>query len=126
MRRPDKIAAIGGLDKDPRLWSSSMLQHEINDDLLYGSVRELATQIRMQRLSPVALTEAYLDRLEKIGLKLGAVVMVIRESALKEARAAEQEIRAGNYRGPLHGIPNGAKDLLATMGIPTKGDKVTR
>jgi aspartyl-tRNA(Asn)/glutamyl-tRNA(Gln) amidotransferase subunit A len=96
-----------------------MPQQEINEDLLHASVRELATQIRTQQLSPVALTEAYLDRLEKIGPKLGAVVTVTREAALKEARVAAQEIRAGNYRGPLHGIPYGAKDLLATKGIPT-------
>jgi aspartyl-tRNA(Asn)/glutamyl-tRNA(Gln) amidotransferase subunit A len=94
-------------------------KQEINDEILFASVRELATLIRTERLSPVALTEACLERLEKLGPKLGAVVTVTREQALKEARAAEQEIRAGRYRGPLHGIPYGAKDLLATKGIPT-------
>jgi aspartyl-tRNA(Asn)/glutamyl-tRNA(Gln) amidotransferase subunit A len=94
-------------------------KQEIDDDILFAPVRELAKLIRAERLSPVALTEAYLERLEKLGPKLGAVVTVTRDLALKEARAAESEIRAGRYRGPLHGIPYGAKDLLATKGIPT-------
>jgi aspartyl-tRNA(Asn)/glutamyl-tRNA(Gln) amidotransferase subunit A len=92
---------------------------EITDDVLYSSVRELAGLIRTRQISPVGLAEAYLDRLERLGPKLGAVVTVTREQAVKEARQAEAEIRAGGYRGPLHGIPYGAKDLLATAGIPT-------
>src|SRR5947209_4169178 len=92
---------------------------EITPELLHAPVRELAALIRDQRLSPVALAEAYLERLEKVGPKLGAVVTVTRDLALEQARQAEREIRAGRYRGPLHGIPYGAKDLLATRGIPT-------
>jgi aspartyl-tRNA(Asn)/glutamyl-tRNA(Gln) amidotransferase subunit A len=92
---------------------------EITEDVLYSSVRELATRIRKKEISPVALTEAYLERLEKIGPKLGAVVTVTRDLALQEAKAAEREIQSGKYRGPLHGIPYGVKDLLATKGIPT-------
>jgi len=92
---------------------------EITDDILYSSVHELAALIRTRQLSPVTLAEGYLDRLERLGPKLGAVVTVMREQAVKEARQAETEIRAGRYRGPLHGIPYGAKDLLATAGIPT-------
>jgi aspartyl-tRNA(Asn)/glutamyl-tRNA(Gln) amidotransferase subunit A len=92
---------------------------DITEDTLYSSVRELGDQIRAKRLSPVALTEAYLERIDKLGDKLGAVVTVTRELALKEAKAAEREIQAGHSRGPLHGIPYGAKDLLATKGIPT-------
>src|SRR5262249_2576198 len=75
--------------------------------------------IRKKELSPVALTEAYLDRLDKLGTKLGAVVTVTRELAVQEAKAAEREIQSGKYRGPLHGIPYGVKDLLATKNIPT-------
>jgi aspartyl-tRNA(Asn)/glutamyl-tRNA(Gln) amidotransferase subunit A len=91
----------------------------ITEDDLYASIRHLAGALRKQEISPVALTEAYLDRLEKFGAKLGAVVTITRDLALKEARTAEREIRAGKYRGPLHGIPYGVKDLLATRGIPT-------
>jgi aspartyl-tRNA(Asn)/glutamyl-tRNA(Gln) amidotransferase subunit A len=89
------------------------------DDVFFLSVAELSKRIKAKQLSPVALTEGYLDRLERIGPKLGAVVTVTRDLALKEAKAAEAEIAAGKWRGPLHGIPYGAKDLLATKGIPT-------
>jgi aspartyl-tRNA(Asn)/glutamyl-tRNA(Gln) amidotransferase subunit A len=95
------------------------LQKEITDEILFAPIREQAALIRDRKISPVALTEAYLDRLEKLGPKLGAVVTVTRELALKEARAADREIRDGKYRGPLHGIPYGIKDLAATRGIPT-------
>nr|MCV5143179.1 amidase family protein [Escherichia coli] len=65
------------------------------------------------------LAEIYLDRLESIGPRLGAVVTVMREAALEEARERERELRRGRWRGPLHGIPYGAKDLLATRNAPT-------
>jgi aspartyl-tRNA(Asn)/glutamyl-tRNA(Gln) amidotransferase subunit A len=91
-----------------------------NDEAtLFLSVRELGNRIRAGRLSPVALTEAYLDRLRKIGPRLNAVVTITRELALQQARDAERDIKAGHYRGPLHGIPYGLKDLVATRGIPT-------
>jgi aspartyl-tRNA(Asn)/glutamyl-tRNA(Gln) amidotransferase subunit A len=92
---------------------------DVTEDTLYAPVRDLGALIRAGRLSPVALAEAYLDRLDRLGGKLGAVVTVTRERALAEARAAEREARSGHYRGPLHGIPYGVKDLLATKGIPT-------
>ena len=88
-------------------------------DTLYLPVRELAERIRARRLDPVELAEAYLARLEALGPRLGAVVTVTRERALREARQARDEIRAGRYRGPLHGIPYGAKDLIAAAGYPT-------
>ena len=96
-----------------------MPSKEISDELLHSSVRELGNLLRAGRISSLALTEAYLERLEKHGPKLGAVVTVTRELAIKEARAADDELRAGHRRGPLHGIPYGVKDLLATKGIPT-------
>ena len=89
------------------------------DTIPFASVRELAEQIRARRLSPVELAEIYLDRLESIGPRLGAVVTVMREAALEEARERERELRRGRWRGPLHGIPYGAKDLLATRNAPT-------
>src|SRR5580693_209563 len=91
----------------------------ITDDILFSSVRSLGDAIRTRRLSPVELTEAYLKRLETIGPRLNAVVTVTRDLALAQAKAAEKEIAAGKYRGPLHGIPYGAKDALAAKGIPT-------
>ncbi len=86
---------------------------------LYMPVRELSKHIREGEISPVELTEFFLGRLEKLGPDFNAVVTVTRERALSQARKAEKEIEAGLYRGPLHGIPYGAKDLLATKGIPT-------
>src|SRR5262245_22883871 len=88
-------------------------------DLFFTSIRELGGRLRNRRVSSVELTQASLDRLERIGPKLGAVVTITRERALKEAKAADEAIRQGNHRGPLHGIPYGVKDLLATKGIPT-------
>ena len=91
----------------------------IPTEVLYLPVRELADRIRRGALDPVELAEAYMARLEQLGPQLGAVVVVTRERALREARAARDEIRAGRYRGPLHGIPYGAKDLIAAAGYPT-------
>jgi aspartyl-tRNA(Asn)/glutamyl-tRNA(Gln) amidotransferase subunit A len=91
----------------------------ITNDTLFANVSELAAQIRARKLSPVELTEAYLQRLETVGKRLNAVAYVMRESALREAREAEAEIKRGRYRGPLHGIPYGVKDLCATREAPT-------
>jgi aspartyl-tRNA(Asn)/glutamyl-tRNA(Gln) amidotransferase subunit A len=91
----------------------------LTEDTFFSSVVELAARIRARKLSPVELTEGYLARLERYGARLGAVANVMRDSALREARQAEREIRAGRYKGVLHGIPYGAKDLLATREAPT-------
>lgn len=91
----------------------------VNEDILYLSAGELGERIRARRLSPVELTEAYLDRSRGLGPRLGAYVTLTPELALAEAQAAEREIRAGRYRGPLHGVPYAAKDLLAVKGYPT-------
>jgi len=91
----------------------------LTEDTFYSSIAELAALIRARKLSPVELTEGYLARLERFGARLGAVATVMRESALSEARQAEKEIRAGRSRGLLHGIPYGAKDLLATRDART-------
>lgn len=88
-------------------------------ELLFTPIARLADQLRTRKLSPVTLVEASLSRLDTLGPRYNAVVTLMRESALAEARAAESEIRAGRYRGPLHGIPYGAKDLVATRGVPT-------
>ena len=88
-------------------------------DTLYSSARDLGLLLKARKITSEALTRAYLDRLEKVGPKLNAVVTVMRDSALKEAKQADAEIKAGKYKGPLHGVPYGAKDLLATKGAPT-------
>lgn len=91
----------------------------IPPETLYLPLAELAAQVRARRLDPVDLAELALQRLETLGPRLGAVVTLTRDRALAEARAARAEIAAGRYRGPLHGIPYGAKDLIAAAGYPT-------
>jgi aspartyl-tRNA(Asn)/glutamyl-tRNA(Gln) amidotransferase subunit A len=81
--------------------------------------RTLGEMIRTRRLDPVELAEAYMQRLESIGPRLGAVVVVTRERAMEEARRAKAEIAAGRWKGPLHGVPYGVKDLIAAKGYPT-------
>ena len=88
--------------------------------VVFQPVRQLAELVRSRLVSPIPLAETFLDRLERLGPTYNAVVTITRERALEQARRAEGEIAAGHYRGPLHGIPYGAKDLLATAGgIPT-------
>lgn len=87
-------------------------------ELHFLSVADLARRIESKRLSPVALTELYLSRSEKFGLRFNAYARLTPDLALEQAKAAEKEIQRGHYRGPLHGMPYAAKDLLAVDGIP--------
>jgi aspartyl-tRNA(Asn)/glutamyl-tRNA(Gln) amidotransferase subunit A len=91
----------------------------LGESVLYESISELAKRIESKQLSPVELTESYLARSEKLGPKLNAYARLTPDLALAQAQAAEKEIHRGHYRGPLHGIPYAAKDLLAVKGIPT-------
>ena len=91
----------------------------IGEEVFFLSIREIGAHLRAKRISAVDLAEMSLRRLETIGPRLGAVVTVTRERALAQAHRANQELLAGKDRGPLHGIPCGVKDLLATKGIPT-------
>lgn len=86
----------------------------------YSTVDELGRALRARDVSSIELTRLFLDRLERHGEQLGAVVTITRERALREAAAADKELAAGNTQDrPLLGIPYGVKDLLATKGIPT-------
>lgn len=88
-------------------------------DLSFWTIRELGRMLRCRQISAVELAGHFLDRLERIGPKFNAVVNVTREPAIEQALAAQHELDCGIDRGPLHGIPYGAKDLLATAGFPT-------
>ncbi len=92
---------------------------EPRDELLYGGVRELARRLRARTLSPVELCEAALERVAAYAPRLRCFVTVTAERAREDARRAEAELAAGRWRGPLHGVPCGVKDLLDTAGIPT-------
>src|SRR5438067_9950125 len=91
----------------------------LGEDILYLSVTELSERIRTRKISPVELTESYLERSRQIGPHLNAYATLTEDLARQQAKQAEQEIVAGKYRGPLHGIPYAAKDLLAVRGYPT-------
>ena len=90
-----------------------------HDELAYASIPALGGMLRSGATTSVELTKFFLDRLETIGPRYNCVVTLTRAVALNQAAAADRELRAGKDRGPLHGIPYGAKDLLATKGIPT-------
>jgi Asp-tRNA(Asn)/Glu-tRNA(Gln) amidotransferase A subunit family amidase len=90
-----------------------------DDDIAYATVTRLSRWIEARALSSERLTHIYLSRLEKFDPKLRCVITLTRDLALEQARQADREIGSGKYRGPLHGIPWGAKDLLDTAGIPT-------
>lgn len=91
----------------------------MSEALCYLSIAETAQRIRSRALSPVALTDAYLDRIGALDPQLNAYVTVTAEVAQRQAREAEAEIARGSYRGPLHGIPFGLKDMFNTRGILT-------
>ena len=88
-------------------------------DIAHSSVTQLSRWIESRKLSSERLTNIYLSRLEQFDPKLHCVITLTRDHALEQAKRADQEIAAGKYRGPLHGIPWGAKDLVDTAGIAT-------
>ena len=93
----------------------------VQSELPLHSTAALAGLIESREASPVEVVEAYLQRIDDLDFKFNSFITVLRERALEEARQAEQEILAGNYRGPMHGIPVGVKDQIWTKGIRTTG-----
>ncbi len=98
---------------------SKIIRPDDLEEVAFWTVRELAELIRSRQVTAVELTELYLRRLKKYGPDLECVITVTEELALKQARQTDQEIAAGNYKGYLHGIPYGAKDLLAVKNYKT-------
>ncbi len=89
------------------------------EDLAFATINELASLLLARQITSVALTKMYLARLKRYDPKLHFVITLTEERALAQAKAADAEIAVGKFRGPLHGIPWGAKDLLAVKGYPT-------
>ena len=87
--------------------------------LFFRPIASLSADVRARRTTSLELTELALQRLAARGPRLNAVVTLMADAARREARAADAEIAAGHWRGPLHGIPYGVKDLLATRDAPT-------
>jgi Asp-tRNA(Asn)/Glu-tRNA(Gln) amidotransferase A subunit family amidase len=90
-----------------------------DDAIAFAPVTRLSRWIESRQLTSLRLTNIYLSRIERLDGKIRSVITLTKDHALARAREADTEIAAGNYRGPLHGIPYGVKDLLDTKGIPT-------
>src|SRR6185503_12076608 len=90
-----------------------------DEDIAFASVAQLGAWIHARKLTPTRLTRIYLERLKRFDPQLRCVITLCEDHALAQAAQADKEIAAGHYRGPLHGIPWGAKDLLDTAGIAT-------
>jgi Asp-tRNA(Asn)/Glu-tRNA(Gln) amidotransferase A subunit family amidase len=90
-----------------------------DDEIAFAPVTKLSRWIEQRKLSSERLTQLYLERLERFNPRLRCVITPTPELARAQAKKADEEIAAGKYRGPLHGVPWGAKDLLNTAGIPT-------
>ena len=120
----DPLAPGAVVDRDhkPMRISKAPVVHRAPgnvEELAFATVRELAEYVRTKKVSSVALTEMYLGRLKRYDPLLHFVVTLTEDRAMTQAREADREIAAGKYRGPLHGLPWGAKDLLAVKGYPT-------
>ncbi len=102
-----------------RFGRNESAQFKSVEDLAFATVPQLAELIRTRKVSSVELTKMYLSRLKKYAPKLLCVVTLTEDLAMKQAQDADNDLKRGKYRGPLHGIPWGAKDLLATKGIKT-------
>ena len=89
------------------------------ESLAFASIRELGLRLRSKKVTAVELAEVFLARLKRFGSEYNAVVRVTTEVALEQAKRADRELNDGQDRGPLHGIPFGVKDLLATKGVAT-------
>ena len=107
-KRPMRLSAVNGPQAPKNI-----------EDLAFASVRELAELVRTKKISSAALTDMYLDRLKRYDPILKFVVTLTEDRARAQAKQADAEIARGKYRGPLHGLPWGAKDLLAAKGYPT-------
>src|SRR5262245_12694467 len=89
-----------------------------DDDIAFAPVTQLSRWIESRKLSSERLTMIYLGRIERLDSKIRSIITLTKDHALARAKAADAEIAAGKYRGPLHGIPYGVKDLLDTKDIP--------
>jgi Asp-tRNA(Asn)/Glu-tRNA(Gln) amidotransferase A subunit family amidase len=116
-RRPFRASAPPHVQRPPR--GSRGNDVEPLEDIAFWPVTSLSELVRSRQVTSVELTQMYLARAKRYNPKLKCFVTITDDLALREARQADQEIAAGKYRGPLHGIPYGIKDLFAVKGYPT-------
>lgn len=112
-------AAVDRLAIQPLASKQAVERPALDEDLAFLPVTKLAALLKAKQISSTELTRLYLARLKKYDPLLKCVVTLTEELALKQARQADAEIAAGNYRGPLHGVPWGAKDIIAVPGYKT-------
>jgi Asp-tRNA(Asn)/Glu-tRNA(Gln) amidotransferase A subunit family amidase len=117
-RKPMKISSAPKVAFDKQA-AAAEAGIEVSNSLAFLTVRELGELVKTRKVTSTELTKMYLARLHKLDPTLHFVINYTEERALKQAAAADAEIAAGKYRGPLHGIPWGGKDLLAVKGYPT-------
>jgi Asp-tRNA(Asn)/Glu-tRNA(Gln) amidotransferase A subunit family amidase len=110
---------FGGTAAKFKLTRQAIPAYNSLEEVAFFTAMQLAELVRTRRISSVDLTKMYLGRLKRYGPKLLCVVTLAEELALKQAAEADSAIKRGKYRGPLHGIPCGVKDLFATKGIKT-------
>ena len=111
--------ALAQRDRFVRSVASTASPPTKDEDIAFAPVTQLSGWIEKRQVTSERLTRIYLDRLEKFNPKLRCAITIPREHALGQAKQADKEISQGKYRGPLHGIPFGVKDLLDTANIPT-------
>jgi len=99
--------------------SSKLSMPANRNDLAFYSILQLASLVKSKKISSVDLTRLFIDRLKKFGDTLQCVISLTEDIAMEQARQADKEIAQGNYRGPLHGIPYGLKDLFGVKGTKT-------
>jgi Asp-tRNA(Asn)/Glu-tRNA(Gln) amidotransferase A subunit family amidase len=113
------IKVLPGRDRFVRSGGDAGALPEKDDDIAFAPVTQLSRWIEGRKITSERLTKIYLERIERFNPKLRCVITVTRELAMAQAKRADAEISSGKYRGPLHGIPWGGKDLLDTAGIRT-------
>jgi Asp-tRNA(Asn)/Glu-tRNA(Gln) amidotransferase A subunit family amidase len=113
------LTSVPSRDKFVRSSAPPMPLPAHDEDIAFAPVTQLSAWIEKRQLSSERLTRIYLGRLERFNPTLRCAITITRDLALQQAKQADEEISQGKYRGPLHGIPWGAKDLLDTAGIPT-------
>jgi Asp-tRNA(Asn)/Glu-tRNA(Gln) amidotransferase A subunit family amidase len=113
------IATLPSRDRFVRSPADAAPLPSSDDDIAFAPVTQLSRWIETRKLTSERLTKIYLSRIERLDPKIRAIITLTKDPALQRAKAADTEIAAGKYRGPLHGIPYGVKDLLDTKGIPT-------
>jgi amidase len=114
-------AASASFALNPTVAGTTRRGSGISDAPHFKSLADVAKQIAFGSLSSLALTEHMLSRIKEVDSRLHSYVLLLEDQALTSARAADSEIKSGRYRGPLHGIPIGVKDLFFTRGLPTRG-----